>query len=71
MQIVDYTQTPISFLTQPLDNTQARCLISRLARIMRSDSIELKPALPPPPAGDPVALFLLSTYGMPSTGGAK
>ncbi len=29
------------------------------------------PTLPPPPAGDPVARFLLATYGMPSTGGAK
>lgn len=33
-------------------------VLSRLARL-------ILPALPPPPAGDPVARFLLATYGMP------
>jgi len=41
----------------------ARRILSRLARLML-------PTLPPSPAGDPVACFLLSTYGMP-TGGAR
>lgn len=40
-----------------------RRILSRLARLML-------PTLPPPPAGDPVARFLLTTYGMPM-GGAK
>jgi hypothetical protein len=50
-------------ITVPTEG-HARRILSRLARLMQ-------PALPPPPAGDPVARFLLSTYGTPSTGGAK
>ena len=50
-------------ITVPTEN-HARRILSRLAKLML-------PALPPPPAGDPVARFLLATYGMPSAGGAK
>jgi len=49
-------------ITVPTDG-HARRILSRLARLML-------PTRPPPPAGDPVARFLLATYGMP-TGGAK
>lgn len=55
-----------------------RRILSRLARLMRGETLSCDlpatrtaPVLPPPPAGDPVARFLLATYGMPSTGGAK
>lgn len=50
-------------ITVPTES-HARRILSRLARLML-------PTLPPPPAGDPVARFLLATYGMPSMGGAK